>query len=387
LSKQQHGRQPERPQGSAAEDSSKAAEKTGLLRFFREMGSALVMALIAIVYVIQAFQIPSGSMEDSLLVGDFLLGLKFIYGAPLLPYSREIGITRRLPAVAKPKRGDVIIFKYPGADAKDYIKRMVAGPGDTVRFIGNRRLLVNGVELTLPPHGKYSAREDARIAGFAPLRIPAKGDVLCPDTMPIREFLFLKTLIRQENPTKRVYMHFDIYVDGEAANNVALNNFTSLNGKKCSLNDLHDGNYVYAVKVENRRSNETTRRLMTFDFNRIDNWTDLDHILDGIRQSFPSDKSVVIRKKLYIGNERVENYTVRNDNYFMAGDNRDNSLDSRYWGYLNYNFVKAKALILYFSYDNSGPAWKFPANIRWNRIGKLIRTWDGESERNPKIKY
>jgi len=374
---EQQPKQPAQQPDSAAQEGAKPAEKVGLLRFFREMGSALVMALIAIVYVIQAFQIPTGSMEDSLLVGDFLLGLKFIYGAPLLPYSRELGITRRLPAVAKPKQGDVVIFKYPGTDAKDYIKRMVAGPGDVVRFVGNKKLFVNDTELILPPHGKYTGnnRADPRIVNFAPLRIPAKGDVFRPDTMPVREFLFFKTLVHQENPTKRVYIHFDLYVDGELANNTALN----FNGAKLTLDDIQDGKFTYR--------NEMTRRTETFDFNRIDDWTMLDYVLDIIRRNFPPEKNVEIRKKLFLGNDRVETYTVRNDNYFMVGDNRDNSLDSRYWGYLNHNFVKAKALILYFSYDNSGPAWKFPANIRWNRIGKLIRTWDGESEGNPKVKY
>jgi signal peptidase I len=378
LSKQQNSVRAARPVGSAELDpSSKPAEKAGLLRFFREMGSALVMALIAIVYVIQAFQIPTGSMEDSLLVGDFLLGLKFVYGAPLLPYSRELGVTRRLPAVAKPKPGDVVIFKYPGADAKDYIKRLVAGPGDTVRFAGGKKLIVNGKELNLPPRGKHAEgnRADPRIADFAPLRIPAKGDAFCPDTMPVREFAFLKTLVHQENPTKKVYMYFDLYVDGEHANGAVLN----FSGGRHSLDDLQGGKFVF--------KNDMTRRVEAFDFNRIDDWTMLDNALEIIRRNFPPDKSVEIRKKLYIGNEPVESYTVRNDNYFMAGDNRGNSLDSRYWGYLNYNFVKAKALILYFSYDNANPAWKLPANIRWNRIGKLIRSWDGENEGNPKIKY
>jgi len=377
---EQHNKKPTaqtQTDNSAAQGAAKKpAEKIGLLRFFREMGSALVMALIAIVYVIQAFQIPTGSMEDSLLVGDFLLGLKFIYGAPLLPYSRELGINKRLPAVAKPKQGDVVIFKYPGTDAKDYIKRMVAGPGDVVRFVGNKKLIVNDTELILPPHGKYTGgnRADPRIVNFAPLRIPAKGDVLSPDTMPVREFLFFKTLVHQENPTKRVYMHFDLYIDGELANKTPLN----FNGARLSLDDLQDGKFTY--------KNEMTRRVEVFDINRIDDWTTLDYVLDVVRRNFP-EKSVIIRKKIFLGNDRIESYKVRNDNYFMVGDNRDNSLDSRYWGYLNYNFVKAKALILYFSYDNTGPKWKFPANIRWNRIGKLIRTWDGETEGNPKIKY
>jgi len=340
------------------------------------MGSALAMALVAIVYVIQAFQIPTGSMEDSLLVGDFLLGLKFVYGAPVIPFSQELGIKQRLPALKKPKPGDVVIFRYPGADNKDYIKRMVAGPGDTVQIIGNNTLIVNGVKLKLPPKGKYTGggRPDPRITNFAPLYIPAKGDVFLPDTLPIREFLFFKTLVHQENPTKRVYMLFDLYVDGELANSAPLN----FNGARITLADLQGGQLTFR--------NEMTRRTETFDFNRFDDWTMLDYFLEIIRRNFP-DRDVEIRKKLFIGDSRVGDYTVKFDNYFMAGDNRDNSLDSRYWGYLNKNFVKAKAFILYFSIDRSEPLWKLPFIIRWNRIGKLIRDWDGEGERNEKIKY
>ena len=72
---------------SEKEQKKRRNEKEGILNFTKEMVSALIMAFVAIVYIIQAFKIPTGSMEDSLLVGDFLLGLKFIYGAPVLPFS------------------------------------------------------------------------------------------------------------------------------------------------------------------------------------------------------------------------------------------------------------------------------------------------------------
>ncbi|MDR0307701.1 MAG: signal peptidase I [Chitinispirillales bacterium] len=351
-------------------------EKAGILRFFREMGSALVMALIAIVYIIQAFQIPTGSMENSLLVGDFLLGLKFVYGAPIVPFSQELGITKRFPAVTKPKPGDVVIFKYPGTDSKDYIKRIVAGPGDVVEIRGNTKLLVNNKEIKLPPKGKYTgqSRPDPRITNFAPLYIPAKGYVITPDTLPLREFLFFKHLVHQENPTKKVNMHFDLYLDGELSNSTPFN----FNGARVSLQDLQSGKLTY--------HNEMTRRTETFDFNRFDDWTILDYFIEVIRRNFP-DKKVEISKKLFLDSKRVESYTVRFDNYFMIGDNRDNSMDSRYWGYLNRNFVKAKAFILYFSLDRTEPIWKLPLNIRWDRIGKLIRNWDGVSETDARIKY
>ena len=351
-------------------------EKAGILRFFKEMGTSLGMALIAIVYVIQAFQIPTGSMENSLLVGDFLLGLKFVYGAPIVPFSQELGITKRLPAVKNPKAGDVVIFKYPGTDSKDYIKRAVAGPGDVVEIRGNTKLIVNGEDVKLPPKGKYTgqSRPDSRITNFEPLYIPKKGDVIKPDTLPLREFLFFKHLVHQENPTKKVNMHFDLYLDGKLSNTTPFN----FNGAQITLQDLQSGKLTF--------QNEMTRRTEIFDFNRFDDWTVLDYFFEVIRRNFP-EKKVEFSKKLFMNTSRVESYTVRFDNYFMIGDNRDNSLDSRYWGYLNRNFVKAQAFILYFSLDRGEPLWKLPFIIRWNRIGKLIRSWDGVSETNSKIKY
>jgi signal peptidase I len=269
-----------------------------------------------------------------------------------------------------------VIFRYPGTDKKDYIKRMVAGPGDVVEITGNDKLIVNGTEMKLPPRGKYTGggRPDPRIINFAPLRIPAKGDVFSPDTMPVREFLFFKTLVHQENPTKKVSMYFDLYVDGEPANDAPLN----FNGAALTMRDLQNGKLTFR--------NEMARRTEKFDFNNFDDWTVLDYFLGVVRRNFPG-KDVEIQKKLFIDNTHVDQYTVQFDNYFMAGDNRDNSLDSRYWGYLNRNFIKAKAFILYFSLDRGEPLWKLPMIIRWNRIGKLIRDWDGVAEENKKIKY
>ena len=74
----------------------------------REIIVPIILALVVIQYVIQAFQIPSGSMEDSLHTGDFLLGLKFTYGSPI-PFSNK-----HFPGYAEPKPGDVVIFRYPG---------------------------------------------------------------------------------------------------------------------------------------------------------------------------------------------------------------------------------------------------------------------------------
>ena len=328
---------------------SRRSEKAGVFHFTKDMVSALLMALVAIVYVIQAFKIPTGSMENSLLVGDFLLGLKFIYGAPVLPY-----MYRKLPGVADPKPGDVIIFKYPGIDKKDYIKRCVAGPGQTIQ-IDDTVVVVDGVRLVLPPNGQYirHGQLDPQIKHFEPLHVPKKGDtLLCDEDMSSRQLIFYKHLIHQENPYAKVTAKLQLYVDGQYANNIKVLN----NGyQDLSFDDIN--------------------------FNAFDIWIYIDNIVSGAKMQF-AGKKVEVKKLIFIDGKLVKNYIVKNDNYFMKGDNRDNSTDSRYWGFLNRNFIKAKAFILYFSWDDKIPAWELPLKIRWNRIGKLIRSWDGQPTKN-----
>jgi signal peptidase I len=124
---------PERPSGKG-----KPVKKKSI---FREYAEAIVMAVILTVvirtFVIQAFRIPTGSMEDTLLVGDFLFVNKFIYGA-------EIPLTHaHLPAVRDPKAGDIMVFKFPKDPSRDFIKRVIGTPGDTIQ-IRNKVVYVNG---------------------------------------------------------------------------------------------------------------------------------------------------------------------------------------------------------------------------------------------------
>lgn len=109
---------------------------------------AVVLALIIKTSVVEAYKIPTASMEDTLLIGDFLLANKFIYGA-------QIPLTGwRLPAVHQPQRGDVIIFTFPGDGVTKYIKRCIGLPGDTIE-VKNKELFVNGERFPDPLHAKF----------------------------------------------------------------------------------------------------------------------------------------------------------------------------------------------------------------------------------------
>jgi len=114
----------------------------------KQIGIAVVLALIIKTSIVEAYKIPTASMEDTLLIGDFLLANKFIYGAeiPLVGW--------RLPAIREPAPGDVVIFRFPGDGVTKYIKRCVAVAGDTVE-VRNKILYVNGKRFEDPEYAKH----------------------------------------------------------------------------------------------------------------------------------------------------------------------------------------------------------------------------------------
>ncbi len=205
--------------------------------------------------VVEAYRIPSSSMEDTLLIGDFLMVNKFLYGIRTpdwvgVPFTK-IGFNvphTRLPALRDPKRGDVIVFKYPHDLRQNYIKRCVGMPGDTLE-IRDKILQVNGTAYPNPPKSKFA---DWRI---------------CPDGVQQRDI-----------------------VPSGAGNR---------------------DNYGPVI--------------------------------------------------------------IPPDHYFMMGDNRDNSSDSRYWGYLPHDNIVGKAMIIYFSWDKYIPFYRFYESIRWGRIASFVK--------------
>jgi signal peptidase I len=134
---------------------------------------AAILALIIRSFVVQAFKIPSGSMEDTLLIGDHLLVNKFIYGVQL-PFSDE-----RFLSMREPETGDVVVFEFPEDRDKsyfqrrDFIKRVIGTPGDTVA-IRNKQVFLNGRLFTIP---EQVYKEPTMMAGprdnMAEVKVPA----------------------------------------------------------------------------------------------------------------------------------------------------------------------------------------------------------------------
>jgi signal peptidase I len=156
---------------SRVRPGAKAAPRTRST--FRENAESLAWAVVLMLIVrtllLQAFRIPSESMRETLLVGDFLFVSKVDYG-PKVPFTRL-----RLPGLRAPRRGDIIVFQFPRDPSQDYIKRCIAVPGETVE-IRDRRVFVNGRPIDEP----YARHSDLpqEPAGLSP------RDNLAPVTVP-----------------------------------------------------------------------------------------------------------------------------------------------------------------------------------------------------------
>jgi signal peptidase I len=139
---------------NVSEKSSGVTKKkmTGFTKFRKDWIEPIIIALILVFFIktffIQNFKIPSSSMEDTLLIGDHLFAVRFLYGTKI-PLTK-INILK----IRNPKPGDVIVFKYPEDPSKDFIKRCVAIEGQTVE-IKNKKVYVDGKLQELPKHAKF----------------------------------------------------------------------------------------------------------------------------------------------------------------------------------------------------------------------------------------
>jgi signal peptidase I len=189
--------------------------KSTLREYFESIIIAVILALFIRTFVVQAFKIPTGSMENNLLIGDHLLVNKFVFG------PTESALERTLLPIGTLKRGDVVVFKYPEEPDRDFIKRVIGLPGDTLELRA-KKVYINGTPLDEP------------------------------------------------------YVHF----------------------------------------IDAPRSESDYHEVTSFDVR-----------------------------------ERYGPVTVPPNQYFAMGDNRDNSQDSRYWGFLPRDYIKGKALVIYWSYE------------------------------------
>ncbi|MGE5175984.1 MAG: signal peptidase I [Hyphomicrobiales bacterium] len=161
---------------AAASARARARAKSAIREYVEAIVLAIVLTIVIRGLVIQAFRIPTGSMEDTLLVGDFLFVNKMVYGSEVdIGFGGQRLLYYRFPAIAEPKPGDVIVFRYPEDPSRDFIKRCVAVGGQQVE-IRDKVLYVDG-EARVEPYAIHKdprvlPRETSRRDNFGPIVVP-----------------------------------------------------------------------------------------------------------------------------------------------------------------------------------------------------------------------
>jgi signal peptidase I len=153
-------------------------EKSKIREYAESIIWAVVLAFIIRGCVVQAFKIPSGSMEETLVIGDHLMVNKFIYGIKL-PFTDT-----RLLKLRDPVRGDVMVFEFPEDRSKDFIKRVIGVPGDEVA-VRDKQVFINGVAYRNPhevhKETQLLSREQSPRDNFGPVRVPAHSYFMMGD--------------------------------------------------------------------------------------------------------------------------------------------------------------------------------------------------------------
>lgn len=262
---------------------------TKLLRFSNSWTGTIIIVLLVIFFVAQAFVIPSGSMKKTLLIGDHLFVKKFSYGiptphlpwieVPVLPDFRGNGHLIDGPS---PQRGDIVVFRYPKNPKMHYVKRLVAVGGDEILF-QDKHLYISFFE-----------GEEYMRANYAPEKIK-----------------IISGKMWVLNPYKETYpgIQYDENIDlfGQMSMYLAANEF--------AMQPL---------------------------------------IVDDLPKNFNTPYNAFYKK-------------IPQGEFYMVGDNRDHSNDSRFWGPVAYKYIVGKPWFIYFSWDDD-------YKIRWNRIGRFIDT-------------
>jgi signal peptidase I len=153
-------------------DMSATFHKSTIREYFESIVIAVILALFVRTWVVQAFKIPTGSMENNLLIGDHLLVNKFVFG------PTASGLERTLLPIRDVRRGDVVVFKYPDEPERDFIKRVIGLPGETLE-LRSKKVYVNGKPLDEPyVHFLEPASESQEVTSFdvreryGPVRVP-----------------------------------------------------------------------------------------------------------------------------------------------------------------------------------------------------------------------
>ena len=337
----------------------------------------IIVAFTIKTCLLEIYVVPTGSMEKTILIGDVLIGNKFIYGMKTptwigIPYTRY-GFDipwYRLPEFREIKNGDVTIFEFPRDPFQKYVKRCIGLAGDVVS-INEGDIYVNNTLMDFPEEGQYLKR------------LPNNSDVLTKNMSWNSEYLYSQFKCESFNDLNNNYLYdknseefVDLnnnniwdegftYVISDVTDWESFINLLLLDGNELELDNwnftlidpehisrlrglikykilgLFNGSSIESKrKLQIRQNNDqieyaeqlkeknNKRKIITpWDSRIIKNVQDRDYILENLKINGAPIKT-------------INKYTVKHDYYFLMGDNRDNSYDSRFWGFVpDYNIL------------------------------------------------
>ena len=378
-----HHKENEKPETQAAESAGKTVETTAgedgkkQKSAVREWADAILFAVIAATIIrwlfLEAYTIPTPSMEKSLLVGDFLFVSKISYGPRTPKTPLQIPLTHqtiwgtkipsyldwiqlpqyRLPGFTHVKNNDVVVFNWP-ADFKypvdlktNYIKRCMGVAGDTLE-VRHAQVYINGKEAKNPEKMQlrhFIKTEDVindRVfkkyditnythtnGGYVVLTTKSTAEAL--KSLPFIQDIF-PVIAPADRPNPRVYPQSELF----------------------PWNEDNYGPLWIPFKGATIEMNERNIALYKFVIEHYEG----------------HDEVKVENGKLIVDGKQTDNYTFKQDYYFMMGDNRHNSEDSRFWGFVPEDHIVGEAAFIWLSIDPNG---SFINKIRWNRFFNIIR--------------
>ncbi|MFI3316224.1 MAG: S26 family signal peptidase [Rikenellaceae bacterium] len=370
---------------------------------------AVVVATIIHTYVFQLYVIPTSSMEKSLLVGDYLYVSKVAYGPkmpntpisfPFVHHTLPFSTTKpsfservkwgynRLAGIKEVERGDVVVFNFPAGDTvllenqgvtyydvlrsyqaqfgqeqgraelfddftvitrpvdkrENYVKRCVAVGGDTIKIV-DTKLFINGIE------EEYN---DTRQFIYG-----------VQTTSPISNAILEKLQITEAYGNGSMYQM--PLSDSKAEEISKLPNVIAVTKyvAQGSNPDIFPSDDRYAWNQDNFGELWVPERGTTIDLT-LENLPFYERIID----VYEGNDLRVDGDKIFINDQEASTYTFKMNYYWMMGDNRHNSADSRFWGFVPEDHVVGRAAVIMLSLDTNG---SFPSNIRWNRVFKSVK--------------
>lgn len=312
-----------------------------LKEWIRAIVIAFVTVLLIKVVAFEVFTIPTSSMEKTLMPGDLILVNKLSYGS-VVPFTKF-----KLPALTPIEKNDVVVFNYPLDDVDKteksfYIKRCIALPGDTLE-IKNKLVYVNNKLQNFPENVQFNYNvfsEKITEDSLNKYEITEGGKAF-------NSKLWQLTLT---NKTKE-YLEKQPYIYQLKAIEVPFNAYADY---IFPYHPFYRWNINYYGKLFIPKKGITVK----LDSNTI-------YLYERIIAVYENNELKKHNNKFIINGDTTNFYTFKRDYYFMLGDNRHNSSDSRFWGFVPDNYLVGKAKFILFSIDKSNQ--KF-SSIRWHRI-------------------